>query len=299
MSLPTDFYTTNKKVYNMNDTSLNKYSIPIIETASGSYDFCEYNAYMNLSPFFILADGNKNSTGYTSKCYLPNNDISQSVLINWINNLHPDTGCSSNPNSCYTISGDNGEYILPYSNYFSVYTNPYLEISSNINKFIPLDPNHTSLFNSTYNNIIKEFNELKVLYIEYYQQWYLDVSLNDLNVIYINNGENLFQSQENYYKKIDVIINKFYYLNSLLVDLELNLKENNNLYTKDLNYIKILNDKIKLATQEFNRIMSEKTGALGMLHDNIYNTNLIITQNVVLLFTILITIFIYFKYISN
>ena len=61
----------------------------------------------------------------------------------------------------------------------------------------------------------------------------------------------------------------------------------------------ILNDKISIASNKFNTVMGEDSGALGLLNDNVYNTNMIITQNIIISITIILTVYIYFKYINN
>ena len=299
MTLSNDFYTSNLKVYNKNDLSMT-YLTPVVQGISATYEFCENYAFMNMSPFFILSDGSNNSNNYINQCYIYNSNSIKSTpqdAYNWLESLTPAT-CSTTQ-TCSTMSGD--DIIYPLSNYFSVYESPLANTSSTQDNYIQLDPNYVNDFNSTYSKIIQDLSSLELYYTDYMTIWYQDVSLNSQNnIIYNNNtAENIYSGEDQFYAAANKLMNNFYYLNSLLVNLELNLKKNNNNYTRNSDYIKIINNKILVASREFNRIMSEKTGALGMLENNKYNTNLIITENIVLFFTILILLFVYFKYINN
>lgn len=297
MALSNDFYTSNLKVYNKNDLSMT-YLTPVVQGISATYEFCENYAFMNMSPFFILSDGSNNSDNYINQCYIYNTNSNPDEAYNWLESLTPYT-CKTT-DTCSKKPAD--DIIYPLSGYFSVYESPLVNNSSASNNYIQLDPNYVNEFNSTYSRIMQDLANLSVLYTEYMKIWYLDVSLNGQMIVYNNDSntnENLYTGEDKFYSAANKLMNDFFYLNSLLVQLELNLKNNNNNYTRNSDYIKILNNKILVASREFNRIMSEKTGALGMLENTRYNTNLIITENIILFLTILILVFVYFKYINN
>ena len=45
--------------------------------------------------------------------------------------------------------------------------------------------------------------------------------------------------------------------------------------------------------------MGKDSGAIGMLKDNKYNTSIVLIENVTLILTIAIVLFVYFKYINK
>ena len=53
------------------------------------------------------------------------------------------------------------------------------------------------------------------------------------------------------------------------------------------------------SSEFFNNLMGKDSGAIGMLKDNKYNTSIVLIENVTLILTIAIVLFVYFKYINK
>ena len=280
--------------YQYNNTTIQDFcSNYLNKPITGNYSICNTLAMANNSPFFIL-------TGLTDACF---NDASCILGIphantdnisKWIHNIG-----ECNGDNCYKLQEDKIYYGL--SGNYSFYLNPIInnEIkNSNINLVSDISLSYN--FNNDINSLLIDIKELSNNYTGYKKAWYNDVSINSNGKIYyINNEDNIDTRAQRYNQYLSTVEKKLYNLYNYEAELEALLQKNSNLNKIYQLELELVNDKLINSQQFFNNIMNRNSGALGAVNDNIYNNNVLIIENIIMFLVILISIFIYFKYINQ
>jgi len=261
----------------------------------GDLQFCSNYAFNNNSPFFILSDYNK--TTDTADCIIKNNaktNVTDKQINEWIGSL---TKCNITETTCRDIS--NGSHYGGVSGY-SIYLNPNLTTNTNLQ----IEDTNFGEFYTIYDSLVNtDMTLLSDTFYAYRKAWYNDVSINSESQIYLTGGGSNVGSNNDSVKLYDDQLSKvrknLYNLYNIQANIEAQLFKFDIEYKNSQEYLKIVNTKLENSQQFFNSLMNKNQGSLGALDDSIYNTNSNITENIIMLLMVLISIFIYFKYIIN
>lgn len=259
-------------------------------TISGNYERCSQHAFVNNSPFFILTGLNfeESIVDYSnSKCIIPYGNVSTDTVTEWISKL---SKCTTD--DCYKKS--NGDYYGSISGY-SIYVNPFMYPSLNTVPEFSLNE-----FIQDFSKLTIDLYDLSNNFKDYKQDWYNKVTIirqqNGISGIGYN-GEP--PNSTEYDQSLYNVKNDLYKLYSQQANLESYLYQNRINYSSYKDRLIIINDKLSNSQKFFNTLMNKNSGAIGALDDSIYNTNVSIIENIILILVALISIYIYFKYIIN
>ena len=255
-------------------------------TISGDYERCSQHAFVNNSPFFILTGLNFEESSNNSTCIIPYGNIELlDTIKEWKSGL---SKCTTE--GCYTIS--NGEHYGGINGY-SLYVSPLLQVPDNMPEIS---------FNEFFQDFSKLTNDLYDLsssFKSYKDKWYNKVTIiqqNDISRIGYN-GEP--PDSTNYDQSLYNVKKDLYGLYSQQSILEAYLEQSTVNYSYYKNRLTIINDQLINSEKFFNTLINKNSGAIGALDDSIYNTNVSIIENIILILVALISIYIYFKYIIN
>jgi len=266
----------------------------------GDIKYCSNYAFNNKSPFFILTDYDK--TTNNSSCIIKDNtktNVTDKQINKWINSLKKcDTLGLSDVSTCYDICNSSH---YGGSNGYSIYLNPSLTTNGNLQlEDVSFGEFSIVEFTNIFSTLVEsDFPKLSDDFTAYRKEWYNDVSINDKNQIYLKNDAENNKSVTLYDNQLSKVRKNLYNLYNIQSNIEAQLSKFDNEYQYYQQYIKIVNEKLENSQKFFNSLMNKNQGALGALDDSIYNTNSIITDNIVMVIIILISIFVYFKYIIN
>lgn len=262
-------------------------------TISGNYDQCSQHAFVNNSPFFILTGLNfeESTVDYSnSKCIIPYGNVSLDIIQEWISDL---SECTTD--KCYTISND--IYYYGVNNNYSLYQSPLLE-APNSTPEISLNE-----FTQDFSNLTIYLNELSNNFTIYKKEWYDKVIIikqqNGISGIGYTTEDRKPPNSTSYDKSLYKVKKNLYGLYSQEANLESYLYQNRIKYNNYKDRLTIINNQLSNSQKFFNTLMNKNSGALGALDDSIYNTNVSIIENIILILVALISIYIYFKYIIN
>ena len=281
-----------KNTYNIPLSSTQKTSLIKIEnppetaTTNNMKDFCNSQATINNSPYFLL-----NDVSNISNCYIYKNEqtgTGTGTSLTWLNSLDECSG-----DGCFKEDPSNKYNYGVGTDNFSLYSKTQKYTYKTADEY-------NKQFNTIYNDLLTNLEEFKNIYKNYREIWYDCVYINDNKVKIKDIG--CFHTREEYTIALELYTEKKSQVNNLLSQL-LNMRiliENklsviNGDIVYNLNQLEIMDKKINTIREYLNKLMEDSSGAIGMLKDSKYNSTVLITENTVMSIIIIGLVYFYFS----
>lgn len=283
-----------KNTYTIPVSSTQKSSLTKIEntpetaTTNNMKDFCNSQATINNSPYFLL-----NDVSDIQNCYIYKNEqtgTGTETSLTWLNSLDECSG-----DGCFKED--------PINKYnYGVGTDNYSLYSKTQKYNYKTADEYNKQFNTIYNDLLTNLEEFKNIYKNYREIWYDCVYIDDTSSVKINDT-GCSHTRKDYTIALELYTEKKSQVNNLLSQLlnmriliENKLAEINGDIVYNLNQLEIMDTKINTIREYLNKLMGDSSGAIGMLKDSKYNSTVLITENTVMSIIIIGLVYYYFRY---